>query len=355
MVATGIEVIPEAECLDHNPDPRRHHHWERIGQHIPHYSVAVFSLCRDFICRINVDDCENRNEGNEQKIISGSEIMSTEAQQQNVETTQEISHEPTIFAEPIFHVGSFTITNSLIMSWVTVAILATFFVLVGKNLKKVPGKLQTVFEIILEQALNMADTVTGERKKTLRFLPIALTLFLFILVNNWLGLLPGVGTIGFNEVEEGHHVFVPLLRGGTADLNTTLAFALFTVIASHIFGVITIGVWHHLNKFINIKAIAEIPKKVKKDPTIVMVNPIKVFVGLIEVVSEIAKVASLSLRLFGNIFAGEVLLASMMAIFAYLLPLPFMFLEIIVGIVQALVFAILTLAFLSIATTAEEH
>lgn len=281
--------------------------------------------------------------------------MSETSTQQNIETTQQVSHEPTIFAEPILHVGNFNITNSLIMSWVTVVILVTFFIFINRNVKKIPGKIQSVFEIILEQALNMADTVTGERKKTLRFLPIVLTLFLFILVNNWLGLLPGVGTIGFNEVEDGHHVFVPLLRGGTADLNTTLAFALFTVVASHIFGVITIGIWHHLNKFINIKAILEIPKKIKKDPAVLMVNPIKIFVGVIEIISEIAKVASLSLRLFGNIFAGEVLLASMMAIFAYLLPLPFMFLELIVGIVQALVFSILTLAFLSIATTAEEH
>lgn len=272
----------------------------------------------------------------------------------------EIQHEPTIFAEPIAHVGNFTVTNSLIMSWATVAILAIFFVLAGRKAKKNspasgPRGIHNLFEIILEQALNMADTVTGDRKKTLKFLPIVLALFMFILVNNWLGLLPGVGTIGFNEMEEGHHVFVPLLRGGTADLNTTLAFALFAVVASHIFGVVTIGIWNHLNKFINIKAILEIPKKIKKDPAILMVNPIKMFVGVIEIISEIAKVASLSLRLFGNIFAGEVLLASMMAIFAYLLPLPFMFLELIVGIVQALVFSILTLAFLSISTTAEEH
>jgi len=148
---------------------------------------------------------------------------------------------------------------------------------------------------------------------------------------------------------------MPLLRGATADLNTTLAIALFSVIMSHIFGVITVGAWSHFNKFVNLKAIVAIPKKFKKDPSIIMVNPIKIFVGLIEVISEIAKVASLSLRLFGNIFAGEVLLASMMAISAFILPLPFMFLELIVGIVQALVFAILTLAFMSIATTNEEH
>jgi F-type H+-transporting ATPase subunit a len=245
------------------------------------------------------------------------------------------------------------------MSWVTVVVLVIFFVSVGKkakrNKKGKPTGVQNLFEIVLEQALNMADSVTGGRKKTLKFLPIVLALFLFILVSNWMGLLPGVGTIGFVETGAHGKVFIPLLRGATADLNTTLAIALFSVIISHIFGVVMVGAWNHFNKFVNLKAILAIPKKIKKDPTIIMVNPIKIFVGLIEIVGEIAKIASLSLRLFGNIFAGEVLLASMMAISAFILPLPFMFLELIVGIVQALVFAILTLAFMSIATTHDEH
>ena len=180
-------------------------------------------------------------------------------------------------------------------------------------------------------------------------------LFLFILVSNWMGLFPGVGTIGFVEAGEHGKVFVPLLRGATADLNTTLAIGLFAVVMSHVVGVVTVGAWNHFNKFINLKAILEIPKKIKQDPMILMINPIKIFVGLIEVIGEVAKVASLSLRLFGNVFAGEVLIASMMALSAFILPLPFMFLELIVGIVQALVFAILTLAFMSIATIAEEH
>ncbi len=276
--------------------------------------------------------------------------MSVRAEQ----TTQpEVSHEATLFAEPIMHVGPLTITNSLIMSWVTVVLLVIAFVLVGKRMRRIPKGLQSVFEILLEQAFALADTVTGSRHKSEQFLPIVLALFLFILINNWLGLLPGVGTIGFVEREGAHAVFVPLLRGGTADINTTLAISLFTVIASHIFGVVTLGIWKHLNKFVNFHAFMEIPKKIKKDPIIVLVNPIKAFVGLIEMVGELAKVASLSLRLFGNIFAGEVLLASMMAIFAFILPLPFMFMEIIVGMVQALVFSILTLAFMGIATSSE--
>lgn len=285
--------------------------------------------------------------------------MSETSSQSNSQTSQEISHESTLFAEPILHVGNFTVTNSLIMSWVTVAILVTFFISVGKRASKnktgKPTGIQNFFEIILEQALNMADSVTGERKKTLKLFPIVFALFLFILVSNWMGLFPGVGTIGFVESAEHGKVFVPLLRGATADLNTTLAIGLFAVVMSHVVGVITVGAWNHFNKFINLKAILEIPKKVKKDPMILMINPIKIFVGLIEVIGEVAKVASLSLRLFGNVFAGEVLIASMMALSAFILPLPFMFLELIVGIVQALVFAILTLAFMSIATIAEEH
>lgn len=269
---------------------------------------------------------------------------------------QEASHESTLFAEPVFEAGSFTITNSLLLSWVSVIILVAFFVAVGRKKKAVPKGVQNIFEFLLEKALEMADSVTGSRKKSEKFLPISLALFLFILINNWLGLLPGVGTVGFNQVEEGHKVFVPLLRGGTADINTTLALALFSVIASHIMGAVTIGIWDHFNKFVNLKAFHEIPRKIRKDISIVLVNPIKAFVGVVELIGEVAKVASLSFRLFGNIFAGEVLLSSMMMLFAFFLPLPFIFLEIVVGIIQALIFAMLTLVFMSIATeNHEEH
>jgi F-type H+-transporting ATPase subunit a len=282
--------------------------------------------------------------------------MSASSEQlNNTQNNNEITSESTLFAEPIFHVGNFTITNSLINSWITVVILAVFFVLVGKKIKRVPKGIQNIFEFILEEALKLADSITGNRKKSEKFLPIAMALFLFILINNWLGLLPGVGTIGFVESEGAHRIFVPMLRGGTADLNTTLALALFAVVASHIMGVVSIGIWKHTNKFLNLEAFMAIPRKIAKDPAIVLVNPIKAFVGVVEIIGEVAKVASLSFRLFGNIFAGEVLLASMMALFAFILPLPFMFLEIIVGLIQALIFAILTLVFMTIAASSHEH
>ncbi|MFA6533633.1 MAG: F0F1 ATP synthase subunit A [Patescibacteria group bacterium] len=265
------------------------------------------------------------------------------------------SQETTLFAEPVLTVGKFTITNSLINSWAVVLILAVLALVLRTRLRQIPRGLQNFFEFIIDGALDLCDTVTGSRSKSQKFFPIVFALFLFILVNNWLGMLPGVGTIGFQEIHGGESIFIPFFRGGTADLNTTLALALLAVVGSHIAGVIMIGWWKYLNKFINIKAFLEIPGKIVKDPAVILVNPIKAFVGIVEIIGEMAKVASLSFRLFGNIFAGEVLLTSMAALFAFILPIPFMFLEIIVGLIQALIFSILTLVYLTIATTAEEH
>lgn len=270
---------------------------------------------------------------------------------ENTSVAKEVEHgeEHTLYAEPIFHIGNFPVTNSLLTSWVAVILIIILSILVRNKLSKIPGKLQSLVETIFEGAFGMMDMVTNDRNKSKKVFPIVFAIFIFVLINNWLGLLPGVGSITYNHY--------PLLRGGTADLNTTLALGLMAVISANVFGVMVVGGWNYFNKFVNIKALLEIPKKIKHEPTIALVNPINFFVGMIEIISEIAKVASLSFRLFGNIFAGEVLLASISAIFAFGLPLPFMFLEIIVGIIQALIFAILTLVYFTIASTAhsEEH
>jgi F-type H+-transporting ATPase subunit a len=223
------------------------------------------------------------------------------------------------------------------------------------KIKLVPRGIQNVVETAVEMLLDVFDSVTNSRAKTLKYFPFVVSFFVFILLNNWLGLLPGVGSIGQVVNYHGENLFIPFFRGGTADLNTTLALATIGVVFSHIFSVMALGFWKYINKFINIKAILDIPKKIMKDPTIIVVNPIKVFVGLIEIVGEFAKIASLSFRLFGNIFAGEVLLASMSALLAFGLPIPFMFLEIIVGLVQAFIFAILILAYVTMNTAEEEH
>ena len=268
---------------------------------------------------------------------------------------QQIAQEHTLFAEPIFSIGNFTITNSLLNSWLMILIVIVISVSLRSKIKLIPGKLQGMFEMLVELFLETFDSVTGSRAKTLKFFPLVFTFFIFILINNWLGILPWVGSIGKVVSEHGEKIFIPFFRGGTADLNTTLALAIIGVLASHVFGIVSVGFWNYLNKFINIKALIEIPQKVFKEPTILIINPIKVFVGFIEIVGEFAKIASLSFRLFGNIFAGEVLLASMAAMLAFGLPIPFLFLEIIVGLVQALIFAMLVLIYLTVMTTAEEH
>lgn len=269
--------------------------------------------------------------------------------------TTSVIHENTIFAEPIFHIGSLEVTNSLLNSWLVVFIIVVISLLVYRKINLIPGKLQSVFEMVIEQLLEISDSVTDSRKKSIKFFPIIFSIFIFILLNNWLGIFPGIGSIGKLEPSHEGMLFIPFFRGGTADLNTTLALASFAVTASHILGIFALGVWNHLNKFIQIKAVVEMVKKAFKDPVVLVVNPIHIFVGLLEIVGELAKVASLSFRLFGNIFAGEVLLTSMSAILAFGLPIPFMFMEIVVGLVQAVIFSILTLVYFTVNTTAEDH
>ncbi|MCD4760579.1 F0F1 ATP synthase subunit A [bacterium] len=261
--------------------------------------------------------------------------------------TEHAEHEHSLFAEPLFNVGGFTVTNSLLTSWIAVFLIIILSVIIRKKLSKVPSKFQSFMETVVEGAYGMMDMVTNDRKKSERIFPVIFSLFIFVLINNWLGLFPGLGSITYNGTA--------LFRGGTADLNTTLALGLFSVIAANIFGIIVVGGWTWFNKFINLKTMMDIPRKFTKEPTVALINPINFFVGLVEVISEVAKIASLSFRLFGNVFAGEVLLASIAAMVAYGVPLPFMFLELIVGIIQALIFSILTLVYFTIASTEHEH
>ncbi|MEK7071635.1 MAG: F0F1 ATP synthase subunit A [Patescibacteria group bacterium] len=268
---------------------------------------------------------------------------------------QEVAHEITLYAEPVAHIGNFQITNALVTSWVAVFVIALTAVILRRKLKETPRGFQNFFEMILEGALSLCDQVTGSRKISIAVFPLAFCVFLFILINNWLGLLP-LGGIGIIESGETSATFVPFLRSGTADINTTLGLALMAVIGANIFGIISIGAWKMTNKYVNLKGLGKIFTTIRKDPTVLVVAPVTFFVGLLELIGEFAKVASLSFRLFGNIFAGEVLLMAMSAILPYVLPVPFLFLEIFVGLIQALIFAILVLVYFTIASQDhEEH
>jgi len=262
---------------------------------------------------------------------------------------------PPLAAEQIFKIGSFSVTNSMINAVLALVIFAVFAFFLNLGIKKyytddkAPKGLLNFFESILEILLQQIDNVTHDRKKTIKFLPVVGGVFLFILISNWMGLLPGTGSIGIRHGQE----LIPFLRPANTDLNLTLAMAVTAVVLSHFVGIITIGFFKYANKFIKLGDIWNAVKSAK--PVNILVAFIEFFVGLLEIISEIAKMVSLSLRLFGNIFAGEVLLtviASLIAGYgAFLIPLPFMGLELLVGLIQAMVFSILTLVYLTIATT----
>ncbi|OGI65273.1 ATP synthase F0 subunit A [Candidatus Nomurabacteria bacterium RIFCSPLOWO2_01_FULL_39_18] len=268
---------------------------------------------------------------------------------------EEQEHAHTLFAEPIFHYQGFTVTNALLSSWFVVILIVIISLVLRSSLRVIPGKIQNFFEIIVEGALSLCDQVTNDRALSIKIFPIAISVFFFILINNWLGLLP-IGGFGIIEGGETNAVFVPFLRGGTADINTTVTLAVMAVFGANLFGVFSIGLWKTFNKYVNIAVLGGIFTKIRHEPTIIIVAPITFFVGLIEIIGEFAKVASLSFRLFGNVFAGEVLLASMAALVAYAVPIPFLFLEILVGVIQALIFSILLVVYFTIgATDHDEH
>lgn len=236
-------------------------------------------------------------------------------------------------AETLFRIGAFPVTNSLLAALGASGILSMFAVNL-RRVQRIPGKLQNVAEMVIAWMLDLCTSVTGDRMRARRFFPLVASLFLFVLLNNWLGLVPGFGSIGLKE--SGH--FVPLLRAGSADLNTTLALALISVVATQVFGVLILSPGTYAGKFFNFK------------------NPIFTFVGLVELVGEFAKLISFSFRLFGNVFAGEVLLVVISSLVPAFAPVPFYGLELFVGLIQAFIFSVLTLVFLTVATSrAEAH
>jgi len=250
-------------------------------------------------------------------------------------------------AEPIFEIGNFTITNSMLNAYIAVAFFVLVAIVVTKKINIIPKGVYNLIEMLIEFALKEIDKVTEDKKKTRAFLPLVATIFFFVLFSNWLGQLPGTGSIGIYGYLHGHFELIPLLRPATSDLNLTLGIAMIAILSTHFTGMRTLGIFNHLSKFLNFKGIY---KSIKKGPMAIVIACVEFFIGLIEIIGEFAKTLSLSLRLFGNIFAGEVLMTVMLGLFSYVLPIPFIFLEILVGVIQATVFAMLTLAFLVVAT-----
>jgi F-type H+-transporting ATPase subunit a len=233
-----------------------------------------------------------------------------------------------IKAEAVTHIFGVALTNSMIASAV-VFLLTVFVALYFKHQSslKRKGNFYYLIKFIIKNIYDLFYSVLGENTKV--FFPLLFSFFFYILLQNWFGLLPGVGSVLIKVVEEHGEVFVPLLRGNNADLNTTLALAIISVFSIQFFSIKFLGIKKYLHKFFNFS------------------DPISFFVGILDILSEFSKILSFAFRLFGNIFAGEVLLTIVAFLVPVLASFPFIALEIFVGFVQALVFSMLTAVFLS--------
>ncbi|GIW62964.1 MAG: ATP synthase subunit a [Patescibacteria group bacterium] len=233
--------------------------------------------------------------------------------------------------EPILHIGDFQITNSYLTSVIVSLLLIALIFWYKKQLNLKSDHRSKLFYFIhfINTAIYEFTASLFGSKKTDIFFPIIASFFLFILVQNWFGLLPGVGSIYIKVIEHGQPHKYHLLRGATADLNLTLALAMFSVILTQFYGIKILGFKEYISKFIN------------------FANPIAFFTGILEIISEFSKIISFAFRLFGNIFAGEVMIAIIASLMPILMSFPFLVLEVFVGLIQALVFSMLTAVFIN--------
>ena len=243
---------------------------------------------------------------------------------------------PPLASETIAHIGTFEVRNTLLMAWLAMFVLfAVAIRLRMTGYREIPGRFQALMELLVERLFEFFDSVVQDRAMTRKFFPLVTTILLFIVVANWMGILPGVGSITIKGMHEGHMMDIPVFRSMNADVNMTLAFALVAGVLAQVMGLATLGFRHHLGKYF----IAPWKKP----------YGIGTFVGLLEFIGEFARIISFTFRLFGNIFAGEVLLVVISFLVPYIVPIPFLGLELFVGVIQALVFAMLTSVFLVMA------
>lgn len=241
-------------------------------------------------------------------------------------------------AESVWHFFGVGITNTLMTVWLAMAILIVVALVVRSKMVLVPRKLQSLLELLIGGVLDYMTEVLESKDLAKKFFPLVMTIFLFILTMNWVGLLPGIDSVGLTKMVESHtevgvmeEKFVPYFHPAATDLNITIAFALIAFFSIEIAGVALLGFFKYVGKFINFK------------------SPLGFVIGLIELISEIARLISFSFRLFGNIFAGKTLIVVIMFFIPFIVPVPLLAFEVFVGFIQAFIFAILTLYFIKLA------
>lgn len=252
-----------------------------------------------------------------------------------------------LYATEVWSIGGFKITNSMLVSWVVAILLILFARMAMRNAKEVPTGAQNFWEWLVEGLFNFLEGIIGKdlAKKTFWFFA---TIFIMILACNWFGLIPGVGSMGWST--DHHHIERPLFRGANADLNMTLAMAMVFFVLWTVWALQANGPGGFLMHIFG-------PKGKTAGALKVLMIGVFALVGVLEVVSIMFRPVSLSFRLFGNIFAGENMLETMALLnpkLGWLIPIPFYFMELLVGVVQALVFMLLTAVFTLLICTHEE-
>lgn len=245
-----------------------------------------------------------------------------------------------IVAEHLGKWAGIPITNTLLMSWVVLLLLIVCALITRYRIRLLPGKAQVLLELLIETAYQYVEEVLESKTLARKFFPFLMTIFLFILTANMLEFIPGVGSVGFflGQADSlSHKEFIPLLRSLSTDLNMPLALAIISFIVIEVAGMLTFGFFRYMKRFFNFH------------------SPLAFLVGVIELVSEFIRLISFSFRLFGNIFAGEVLIAVAIFFAPYIAPVPFMAFEVFVAFIQAAIFAMLTLFFIKLAVTEAAH
>jgi len=261
------------------------------------------------------------------------------------------SPEPHLPAPVLFHILGLPITNTILAGWITVVFLAIFSWAVTRRMKLVPGRLQAAFEFLLGWMFDLCKSIAGE-KNGRRFFPVICTIFLFVLFNAWLSLIPGFGSIEITV--HGHHY--ELLRGSNTDVNTPLAIALISFVFVIFFGLKDARMGF-VKQYINFGRFFRSTGRIFKgkfQPIEIFSGAIDIFVGGLEILSLLIRNVSFTFRLFGNMTAGEILLLIAAFLVPWVLALPFYGLELLVGFVQALIFAGLTLVFVTMAVSPHE-
>jgi F-type H+-transporting ATPase subunit a len=271
-------------------------------------------------------------------------------------------HKPEIQlpSEPVAEVASFSITNTLIASWLTIITLGLLFFFSTRKMKIIPGRWQGFAELLVETIHNFIEGIAGQ-KYTRKLFPIVSTIFLYVITNAYMALIPIFGTIGIYEHGEHGDIFVPFLRAANTDINLPLSIAIIAVCYVEYLGFSSMGVPKYINTFFNFGALkngfANLFKgRIKPAFSGIFMGLINLFIGFIEVISHFTRLISFTFRLFGNMTAGEILILVITFLLPFVVSDVFYVFELLFGLLQALIFSVLTLTFGMIALTPhEEH